>query len=380
MPRQLSPSSFDTAARALSGAAAGGESVRVLGGASKRSWGSPAHEPDVEIRTSNLDTLVEHNHGDLTAVLQAGMPLVRAQETFAAAGQMLAVDPWLGAQHEATIGGIIATADSGPLRHRYGAPRDLVVGITVALSDGTVARAGGKVIKNVAGYDLAKLFCGSFGTLGMILEVNVRLHPLPAPTATALGVSPDPERLATAARGLAGSPLELEALDVAWRAGRGGILAQCGGAAAAVRAKAVASQMRRLGLEQVDVSADDAELWARQRAGQRSADAALVRVSARPSQLAAVLSAAERCGATVVGRAGLGLSFIEVDPGAVGELLGRTPAQAGAVLADAPAPLREQLDVWGEPASGAAIELMRRVKTRFDPAGACSPGGFVGGI
>jgi glycolate oxidase FAD binding subunit len=381
MPRQIRPTTFEAAALALSGAAAGNESVRVLGGASKRSWGRPVREPDVEIRTSRLDGLVEHNQGDLTAVLQAGVPLARAQETFAAAGQMLAIDPWLGSQREATIGGVIATADSGPLRHRYGAPRDLVVGITVALSDGTVARAGGKVIKNVAGYDLAKLFCGSFGTLGMILEVNVRLHPLAAQTATALGVSPDAERLAAAASGLAGAPLELEALDVAWRSGRGGLLAQCGGVAAVKRADGVAGLMRELGLERVEVTARDAELWARQRAGQRSAAAALVRVSARPSQLGAVLSAAERCGGTVVGRAALGLSFVELDPGLVPQLIDLLPARAGAVLGDGPDELRERIDVWGAARSPeSAVELMRRVKARFDPAGACNPGVFVGGI
>ncbi|HUZ28152.1 MAG TPA: FAD-binding oxidoreductase, partial [Solirubrobacteraceae bacterium] len=183
MPRQLRPTSFEAAAAALSGAAAAGESVRLIGGASKLAWGTPDPGPDVELRTAVLDQIVEHNAGDLTAVIQAGVPLARAQESFAAAGQMLALDPWLGSERQATLGGILATADSGPLRHRYGAPRDLIVGMTVALSDGTIARSGGKVIKNVAGYDLAKLFCGSFGTLGLILAVNVRLHPLPEQTA-----------------------------------------------------------------------------------------------------------------------------------------------------------------------------------------------------
>src|SRR5207245_4432817 len=98
---------------------------------------------------------------------------------------MLAIDP--PDRGGATIGGILATADAGPLRHRYGAPRDLVLGMTVVLSDGAVARSGGKVIKNVAGYDLAKLFCGSFGTLGLIASVNLRLHPRPAATVTASG-------------------------------------------------------------------------------------------------------------------------------------------------------------------------------------------------
>ena len=110
------------------------------------------------------------------------MPLERLREEFADAGQMLALDP---PGDDATIGGIVATGDSGPLRHRYGGPRDLVLGVTVALPDGTVAQAGGKVIKNVAGYDLSKLMTGSFGTLGLIAQVALRLHPLPRETVTA---------------------------------------------------------------------------------------------------------------------------------------------------------------------------------------------------
>ncbi len=170
-----------------------------------------------------LNRIVEHNVGDLTAVLEAGVPLARAQEAFAEEGQMLALDPPLGrgSSRDATIGGVIATGDSGPLRHRYGAPRDLVVGMTVALSDGTIAKSGGKVIKNVAGYDIAKLFSGGFGTLGAILAVSVRLHPAPPKTATAVGDSLEPEGLAAAATKLAMAPLELDALDVAWRADRG---------------------------------------------------------------------------------------------------------------------------------------------------------------
>src|SRR2546423_2056895 len=127
--------------------------------------------------------MVKHTAAAQTAVLEAGVPVGRAKGTFAEAGQMLAMDP--PDPGGATIGGVLATGDSGPLRHRYGAPRDLVLGMTVALTDGSVASAGGKVIKNVAGYDLAKLFTGAFRTLGAILPVAVRLHPPPERTATA---------------------------------------------------------------------------------------------------------------------------------------------------------------------------------------------------
>jgi glycolate oxidase FAD binding subunit len=312
-------------------------------------------------------------------VLEAGVPFAQAQAQFAAAGQMLALDPPLGREHTATIGGIVATGDSGPLRHRYGGPRDLVIGITVVLSDGTIARAGGNVIKNVAGYDLAKLLTGSFGTLGLIASVNVRLHPLPDSVATALGSSTDSGALATGARALAAAPLELDALDVAWRGGRGGLLARATGADPEPRANRAAALMREHGLEQVEVTAADGALWARQRAGQRSHAAALVRVAARPTELAQVLGAANACGATLVGRAALGTSYLVLDPEAVASLRERLPQARAAVLLDGPPELRRAEDPWNVKESP-ALELMRRIKHRFDPGDVCNPGVFVGGI
>ncbi|MBV9915482.1 MAG: FAD-binding oxidoreductase [Solirubrobacterales bacterium] len=378
--RRLSPPTFERAASELAGAAEAGDAVRICGGATKLGWGNLASEPALELNTSGLDRMLEHNVGDFTALVEAGVPLSRLQEALATGQQMLALCPPLGADgRDATIGGVFATADSGPLRHRYGGPRDLVLGVTVALSDGTIARAGSKVIKNVAGYDLGKLFTGSFGTLGLILSVCVRLHPLPALYATALAATPDPATLGAAARALAAAPLELEALDVAWRSGRGGILARCAGAAAVRRAQRVATLMREHGLEEADVADDDAGLWARQRLGQRSRSRSLVRVVARPRALEDVLRAVQSADGTLVGRAALGISFIELDPGALEVLLERLPPGALAVLLDAPAELRGSRDPWGTP-SAPALELMRRVKMRFDPAAVLNPGVFVGGI
>jgi glycolate oxidase FAD binding subunit len=380
MPRQLRPTSDKAAAAALAGAAGGGEAVRIVGGASKSRWGATGAAPDVELRTENLARVLEHNQGDLTAVLEAGVPLARAQHRFASSGQMLALDPFLGAGHQATIGGVLATADCGPLRHRYGAPRDLVLGMTVALSDGTIARSGGKVIKNVAGYDLGKLFTGSFGTLGLILSVSVRLHPLPSSTATVVGDSGDPRTVARAAARLAGAPLELEALDVAWSTGRGGVLAQCAGVASQRRSERIAGLMGEAGLERVQTVIDDAELWARQRAGQRSAAGALVRVAARPTALGRVLEAVRASDARAVGRAAVGHTFVDVEAAALEAFMADLPAGAVPVVLDAPDQLRATLDPWGAPANAAALELMRSVKQRFDPARACNPGVFVGGI
>ena len=377
----FAPETFEDAAAALAGATAEGQTVRIIGAGTKLGWGREAAAPDVAVHTTGLHRILEHNAGDLTASLEAGVSLELAQRTFAAAGQMLALDPPLSVNGtpSPTIGGVVATGDCGPLRHRYGGPRDLVVGATVALSDGTVARAGGKVIKNVAGYDLAKLLSGSFGTLGLILSVNVRLHPLHESSVTALGAAADPDRLSAAAVALTAAPLEFEALDVAWHDGRGGLLARCAGPQAPRRARRAAALMAEHGLTAVDVTDADGRLWERQRAGQRSANQALVRIAAPPSALASVATATQICDGTLVGRAALGQSFVEVDPGAVSRLRERLPAGAAAVLLDAPAALRAESDPWGLP-DGPALALMRRVKARFDPAGTCNPGLFVGGI
>jgi glycolate oxidase FAD binding subunit len=377
----LMPGTREGVAAGLAAAAAAGSAVRFRGGGTKLGWGVATDEPQVELRLNQLDRTLEHNAGDLTAIYEAGAPLERIQAELAEQGQMLALDPPLGAGSDtgATIGGMIATADSGPLRHRYGAPRDLILGITVALSDGTVARAGGKVIKNVAGYDLAKLYTGSFGTLGAILAVSVRLHPLPTVTATALGACEDGELLSRSARALAGAPLELDSLDIAWRAGRGGILARASGAEAGRRSARAAAVMREAGLQHVEVAEDDEGLWARQRRGQRSSQRAVLRVAARPSELPLVLAAADQSAATVVGRAALGVSYLELDPEDVAGLRTALPTGAVSVLLDAPAQLRRELDPWSTRA-GPRLELMRRLKQRFDPAAVCNPGVFVGGI
>jgi glycolate oxidase FAD binding subunit len=376
---QHAPQSHEEAAAALALASADRRSVRICGAGTKLGWGRATPPAEVELSTLGLDRILAHDAGDFTAELEAGVPLARAQAEFANEGQMLALDPPLGPDETATIGGIVATGDSGPLRHRYGTPRDLVVGVRVALSDGTIARSGGRVIKNVAGYDLAKLFAGAFGTLGVILSVNVRLHPLHPASATALGACTDPDRLAAAAVSLSAAPLELDALDIAWRGGRGGVLARCRGPQAGRRAERTLRLIDELGLERAEVVEDDEGLWERQRAGQRSRGHALVRIAARPSGLGGVLRATDACSGTLVGRAALGSSYVEVEPAAVPRLRDQLPPGAVATVLDAPEALRAELDPWG-PSERPLVELMRRVKGRFDPSGTCNPGLFVDGI
>jgi glycolate oxidase FAD binding subunit len=376
------PASVEEAAALLRRLGDARRPLRPCGGGTK-SWHPPAppiERGEVVVETGGLDRILEHNVGDFTAVLEAGVPLKEAQATFAAEGQMLALDPPLGAGDAATVGGVVATADSGPLRHRYGGVRDLIVGVTVVLSDGTVAKAGGKVIKNVAGYDLAKLFTGSFGTLGLIASVSVRLHPLPTRTATARARGRDPDRVAAAAASLAALPLEPDGLDVAWQDGDGAVLVRFGGAAAMEQARAAADRLQHAGLEGADVVGDDDELWAGQRAGQRNPDGAVVKVAGVMSDLPAVLRAAQAAGGTVVGRAALGLSWIALPGG--GDLGGRVRHLREALDGCATTVLDgagSVPDPWPAPDPG-ALAVMERIKARFDPARVFRPGAFVGGI
>lgn len=350
-----------------------GRPVRFSGAGTKLGWGSPVEAEKLAVEACEIH---EHNAGDLTAVVDAGLSLHELQETLGEEGQMLALDPPLGDEARATIGGIVAASDSGPLRHRYGSARDLVVGMTVALSDGTVAQSGGKVIKNVAGYDLSKLFTGSYGTLGAILKLSLRLHPLAPENATAVGRSSDPAALAAAALELSHARIELQSLDALWEDGSGAVLGRFGGTRASAPADDAAETMKRHGL-QTEVSADDAEWWGDQREAQRSDSGVVVRVSGVQSQLATVLELARDLDARIVGRAGLGLSWITLpnsdDPVATVDDLRRELAPSPCVVLDAPDPVRASLDVWGPRDPGATL-LAQRVKERFDTAGICAPG------
>jgi glycolate oxidase FAD binding subunit len=366
------PASADEVAAVL----AEGRVTRPVGGRTKLEWGAVGAPAEVELATERLHALVEHNEGDLTAVLQAGAKLRDAQEAFARVGQRLALDP-PDPGDGATIGGLIATGDSGPLRHRYGAIRDLILGVQVALPDGTVARAGSRVIKNVAGYDLAKLMCGALGTLGVVCEAIVRLHPKPSQTVTAVGHGSDAAALAHAARLLARRPLELEALDVRWEGEDGAVLAQAGGHAAPATARTVLDLLNAEGLE-TELQEDDQALWASQRMGQRSVEGnrAVVRVSFPPAELETVL----RVAPTAVARAGAGLAWITIDAEREAlHSLRASLAGCACVLLDAPVSLRREVDAWGVQ-EGPELQLMERVKARFDPGGVCNPGRFVGGL
>jgi glycolate dehydrogenase FAD-binding subunit len=375
------PATREELCSALAAAGEAGTPVRFRGGGTKAGWPPAAPEGALELSTAGLTRIVEHNAGDLTAVLEAGVPLAEAQALFAKEGQRLALDPPLGrkpgagggagepgagerGEGGATIGGVVATGDTGPLRGRYGGPRDLVVGMRVALSDGTLAKSGGKVIKNVAGYDIAKLFGGSFGTLGAILEVSVRLHPIAPDTATALGESSDADVLARGAAAIGHSPLEHHGIDVGWHDGSGRVLARFAGAAPRPQAEAAEKLLRAEGLA-TEIVDEDEPLWDEQRAAQRGP--LVVKVSSLPTRLPQLLRAGSELGGSVVGRAALGLSWVRFEEPSA-EAVERLRRDFIAVVQDRPAEL--DVDPTG-PIDPATRTLMQRVKERFDPAGVC---------
>src|SRR5512146_1832754 len=173
----VEPGTAEQVAEVLAVASGNGLAVAPRGGGSKLAWGNPPRSLDLVLSTRRMAHVVEHAWGDMTATVEAGCTVAEFQRVLAEHGQRLALDPlW---PETATIGGMLATNDSGSLRVRFGSLRDLVIGVTLALADGTLATSGGKVVKNVAGYDLPKLATGSLGTLGVITRAIFRLYPVP---------------------------------------------------------------------------------------------------------------------------------------------------------------------------------------------------------
>ena len=212
MPRQVvEPSDASELAATLHAASRDHQITVLRGGGSKLGWGRTPSSIDLLVSTAKLNTLLVHRHGDLTATAHAGVPFAQFNREMARHGQWLPVDSAFDA---ATIGGIVATNDAGPLRHRHGTPRDLLIGVTLALTDGRIVKAGGTVVKNVAGYDLGKLVSGSFGTLGAIVDATFKLLPIPQASATLDAAYDDGDVLARDAMQVSTSQLEPMAFDV----------------------------------------------------------------------------------------------------------------------------------------------------------------------
>ena len=380
----VAPAGTQQIAEILRFADANGLAVMPTGSGTKLGWGNPV-APDVQLDMTRLDALHEHAWQDMTCTVQAGCRWAAMQAALAKHGQMVALDPlW---PERATVGGIVAANDSGALRLKFGGLRDLIIGMTIVLADGTIAKTGGKVVKNVAGYDLHKLMTGSFGTLGVIADVNFRLHPVEDHARTWTAVAPDAAAFAAPLRALMDSQMTPSCVQL--RAAK----QKCG---LDIRIAALpecldeyAARMQGIFGQSILNESADAIWHARQRLFDKS-DAVVLKVSLLPDELCAVSSemqqwaAAEALDIDVVGQAnGLMTVALNSTPDAAIALIERLRARllhsGGSVVAlQIPDNLRGSVDVWN--CSSNALPLMHEIKRRFDPNRILNPGRFVGNI
>lgn len=346
MSEIIEPRTAQELAAALAEANRAKRLVAPRGGGTKTDWGNPGARPDIVLSTAKLNRVIEHAWGDMTATVEAGCTVAELQRTLAEHGQRLAIDPlWPEA---ATIGGILATNDSGALRLRFGSLRDLIIGITVALPDGTIAMSGGKVVKNVAGYDLPKLMTGALGTLGVITQAIFRLHPLPVHSSTltaklasreaaqALMLAIQDSQLAHSALQLRTNSLEV---DILFEGTQAGIAAQ----------RTFVSTLASFTESTPDVWSAREQLWPAP---------AVIKFGVLPTQIASVPFKDAVIQATGIGYAKLDHARRDLDTVTI-----LTPSQ---------------LDAW--PAAGDTLALMRAVKQQFDPNVILNRGRYVGGI
>jgi glycolate oxidase FAD binding subunit len=363
---------------------------------------------DVLIETHKLNRLLEHEGPDLTCQVEAGITLAALQEQLATKGQHLALDP--PDDKQATIGGLLASNASGPKRLRYGTARDLVIGLRVVQANGEIARSGGRVVKNVAGYDLNKLYIGSLGTLGIIVEANFKLHPLPASEQTLLLTYTNAIDAMSTAIAIMGSQLTPSALELI-DAGAANDLSDffgfhlpTNGYTLAVNFEgsrtAIAGQIdetRLLARMHHALLGDDLEgkdqehFWNVVREHTRGT--VTCKVAILVSQVAAYLEHIEHAcrrhdlEAATVAHAGNGILYVELRPGdattrlvdAIAELrLYAQEARGSLVVERCPADLKRRVNIWGEP--GNNFRMMQRLKQQFDPKGTFVRGRFVGGL
>ena len=369
----VSPADEPEVAAVLAAATRERLTVVPRGGGTKLGWGMPPRRCDVVLSTARIAGIVDHEPADLVCVVRAGTPLAALQRTLASTAgfrQRLMLDPAHG--DAATVGGVVATAASGPLRTRFGTPRDLVIGAAFVLADGTAGRSGGKVVKNVAGFDVAKLLVGSLGTLAVITEVAVRLHPLPEASRTVLLESRSIEDLCSCARGLARLQVTPSVVDLHLPDGLVLVRFDSSERGATLQAERV---IREIGGRMVR-DGEAASLASRYERSPWSEDGAVAALAVLPARVAElVTSIAGMCDAVVM-RPLLGTGEARFTPDAATAVRAAAERCGGRVTVR-----RGRAD--GEPEGGidaVALDLMRSVKAQLDPAGTLSPGRMAGGI
>jgi glycolate oxidase FAD binding subunit len=378
----IAPTTAEELASALQSADAAGNKVAPIGGGTQLDLGMPPARIDLAIETTRLKRVVEYEPADLTVTVEAGMRLAELQRILGDQGQFLALDPPL--EDGATIGGAIATNASGPLRFAYGTARDLVIGTRVANPDGTVTHAGGRVVKNVAGYDLNKLYIGSLGTLAVIVELSFKLAPVPPSTATVSGTFSSAAAVIELVGGVVRSPLSPLAVELV---GSRHVVFRVGG-----YPQAVARQVRDLvALVEHHGGQSGETVWEdvqRSRLEARRREVVL-KAAAPISRSGMLVQLLERKLAelkpVVWAHAGNGVAYAGCDAPSDAKVLADVRRDVAAlgdnaslVVERCPTSLKAAIDVWGDP--GPSMGLMRAVKAKLDPNSTLNPGRYLGGI
>lgn len=381
------PATTAETAEVMKATAAHGLAVVARGRGTKMTWGRPPSRADVLLDLSAMDQVLDHAAGDLVVAAEAGTRLADVQAVVSAAGQRLALDETVPG---ASIGGTLATSTSGPGRLATGTMRDLLIGVTVVRSDGVVAKAGGRVVKNVAGYDLGKLVIGSYGTLAVATEALFRLHPLPASRSFVTVPVEEPSSAHTLVQSVVHSQVVPSAVEVDWPAdGPGTLTVLLAGIPEGVLGRTSATLGLLGATAQAQESAPEgwgAYPWSPQAAGDQRSTA--LKLTFALSGLPDVLSAARDADVPVHlrGSAGAGVVYGAITPehevddvtAAVDRLRAVCARHGGSlVVLDAADKVKRAVDTWG-PVTG--LDLMWRVKDQFDPDHRLAPGRFVGGI
>jgi glycolate dehydrogenase FAD-binding subunit len=381
----VEPDRSEDLASTLAWAAARQLSVVVRGSGTKDGWGRPPRAIDFIMSTRRMNQVVAHRAGDLTVTVEAGATLGGLNQALGAHGQWLPLDPLYG--DRSTIGGLLATNDSGPSRHRFGTPRDLVIGIQVATVDGILAKAGGQVVKNVAGYDLSKLMSGSFGALATIVSATFKLSPVPPASATLVIGDLESGTLARLVETVGSSQLEPVSFEVHAESSGAGVTASCllrfASFAEAVEAQvagaraALAPYSSSLQLASGDQERD---LWRAHSARILERDGAVVRASWQPSDISGVLEVlvdfAKEGALETIGRLGIGSGLIRIGGddarhARVVERLRSHGAFGNVVVLRASTAAKSLVDVWGPQPNRATFDA---IKHALDPSGTLGAG------
>ncbi|MGG6292974.1 FAD-binding oxidoreductase [Leptolyngbya sp. AN02str] len=396
-PTFVYPSTVDQLAEVLTCANREGWRVLPCGGGSKLAWGGLAQSVDVVVSTARLNRLIDHAVGDMTLTAEAGIALADVQRILAQHNQFLTLNPI--AASTATLGGMVATADAGSLRHRYGGVRDVLIGLSVVRADGQVAKAGGRVVKNVAGYDLMKLFTGSWGTLGILSQLTFRVYPQPEASQSVV-LQGDVDAIARLTQTLLASALAPTQVDLLSSStlktlGFGnqlGLAVRFQSIPISIEAQSqqLVEWGKALGISgQSLTEADDQTLWQQlQELWDGSLTEAVVtcKIGVVPSNAVSVLDKLNALAPLQLGQvhAGVGLGRLCLSsdlatPELLASLRQLCEAHSGFLtVLQAPPALKQQVDMWGY--SGNALPIMQRLKQQFDPKGILSPGRFLPGI